>query len=69
MYESCNKHKRDNSLLIWEHEEVNETLLNKYPFNEPLKAAVWLYFILLIFEGALRKWVFPALSTPISGYS
>lgn len=39
--------------------------MKKYPFNEPLKAGVWLYFILLIFEGALRKWVFPALSTPL----
>lgn len=39
--------------------------MKKYPFNEPLKAGVWLYFILLIFEGALRKWVFPSLSTPI----
>ena len=39
--------------------------MKRYPFNEPLKAAIWLYFILLIFEGALRKWVFPALSTPI----
>jgi hypothetical protein len=39
--------------------------LKKYPFNEPLKAGVWLYFILLIFEGALRKWFLPALSTPL----
>lgn len=39
--------------------------MKRYPFNEPLKASVWLYFFLLIFEGALRKWVFPALSTPI----
>jgi hypothetical protein len=39
--------------------------LKRYPFNEPLKAAVWLYFLLLIFEGGLRKWVFPALSTPL----
>jgi hypothetical protein len=39
--------------------------LKIYPFNEPLKAAIWLYFILLIFEGALRKWLFPGLSNPI----
>lgn len=39
--------------------------MKRYPFNEPLKAGIWLYFILLIFEGALRKWVFPALSTPL----
>ncbi|MCX2481169.1 hypothetical protein OQY15_18840 [Pedobacter sp. MC2016-15] len=30
-----------------------------------LKKAVWAYFLLLIFEGALRKWVLPGLSTPI----
>jgi hypothetical protein len=40
-------------------------MLRRYPFNEPLKAAIWLYFVLLIFEGALRKWVLPSLSNPI----
>lgn len=25
----------------------------------------WAYFLLLIFEGALRKWIVPALSTPL----
>ncbi len=39
--------------------------MKRYPFNEPLKAGIWLYFILLIFEGALRKWFLPALSTPL----
>lgn len=29
---------------------------------EQMKKAIWLYFILLIFEGALRKWVLPGLS-------
>lgn len=29
---------------------------------KPLKYAIWLYFILLVFEGALRKWVLPGLS-------
>jgi len=27
-----------------------------------MKQAIWLYFILLIFEGALRKWILPGLS-------
>jgi hypothetical protein len=27
-----------------------------------LRQLIWLYFWLLIFEGALRKWVFPGLS-------
>lgn len=30
-----------------------------------LKKAIWAYFLLLIFEGALRKWVLPGLATPI----
>ena len=29
------------------------------------KLAVWLYLFLLIFEGALRKWIFPSLATPL----
>lgn len=30
-----------------------------------LRGGVWLYFFLLIFEGALRKWFLPFLSTPL----
>jgi hypothetical protein len=30
-----------------------------------LKIGVWVYFLLLIFEGALRKWVLPGLATPL----
>lgn len=30
-----------------------------------LRRLVWLYFGLLIFEGALRKWILPELSTPL----
>ncbi len=30
-----------------------------------LKAGIWAYFLLLIFEGALRKWVLPSLATPL----
>jgi hypothetical protein len=30
-----------------------------------LKRWIWIYFWLLIFEGALRKWVFPQLSGPL----
>lgn len=32
---------------------------------DTLKRGVWLYFYLLIFEGALRKWVLPGLSEPL----
>lgn len=30
-----------------------------------LKYGVWAYFLLIIFEGALRKWFFPSLATPL----
>ena len=30
-----------------------------------IKTAIWLYFLLWIFEGALRKWILPSLATPL----
>ncbi|MDD5070447.1 MAG: hypothetical protein PHV17_06930 [Candidatus Omnitrophica bacterium] len=33
--------------------------------NLILKRLIWGYFFLLIFEGALRKWFFPALTAPL----
>ncbi|WP_396166223.1 hypothetical protein [Flavobacterium sp.] len=30
-----------------------------------LKKGIWLYFFLLIFEGALRRWVIPSLASPL----
>ncbi len=30
-----------------------------------LKIGIWLYFLLLIFEGAIRKWILPGLSSPL----
>ncbi|QDK83655.1 hypothetical protein EXU85_08620 [Spirosoma sp. KCTC 42546] len=30
-----------------------------------IKKGVWVYFLLLIFEGALRKWFLPGLATPL----
>ena len=38
---------------------LDENVLRK------LKRGVWIYFFLLIFEGALRKWVLPSLSEPL----
>ncbi|TYP91079.1 hypothetical protein BC792_12246 [Sphingobacterium allocomposti] len=29
------------------------------------KKSIWIYFILLLFEGALRKWLIPVLATPL----
>ena len=34
-------------------------------YIKKLKIWVWIYFFLLIFEGALRKWVLPGLSQPL----
>jgi hypothetical protein len=33
--------------------------------DRSLKLIIWAYFFLLIFEGALRKWVLPGLATPL----
>ncbi|MGN6616305.1 MAG: hypothetical protein ACTHJ5_03945 [Ilyomonas sp.] len=33
--------------------------------DKALKQGIWVYFLLLIFEGALRKWLLPFLSTPL----
>lgn len=38
---------------------------NNVKSNQDLKLWIWLYFFLWIFEGALRKWFIPALSTPL----
>jgi hypothetical protein len=35
------------------------------PLPRTLRSLVWLYFWLLLWEGALRKWFFPSLSTPL----
>jgi hypothetical protein len=40
------------------------TTRNKSAFAV-VKKSIWVYFFLLIFEGALRKWVLPSLSTPL----
>ena len=36
----------------------------KDPFKN-IKTGIWAYLIVLIFEGALRKWILPGLSTPL----
>jgi hypothetical protein len=42
--------------------QIPARLHSKMPL---LKKLFWLYFLLLIFEGALRKWVLPGLSAPL----
>lgn len=41
------------------------TALNSQKLMLRLKQGVWLYFLLLLFEGALRKWLLPFLATPL----
>jgi len=43
---------------------VVETIYRKTNVSH-LKKGIWLYFYLLIFEGALRKWVLPGLAQPL----
>jgi len=33
--------------------------------NDLVKKLIWTYIILLIFEGAIRKWILPGLATPL----
>ncbi len=40
-------------------------VLSKADVHALLKKGIWLYFFLVIFEGALRKWVLPGLATPL----
>ena len=35
------------------------------PNYNSIKIAIWLYFFLWVFEGALRKWILPSLATPL----
>jgi hypothetical protein len=41
----------------------NNNFYNKSITN--LKNGIWLYFILLVFEGSLRKWILPQFSAPL----
>lgn len=38
---------------------------NVADINSQIKKGIWLYFFLLIFEGALRKWFIPSLAGPL----
>ncbi len=56
----------DNSSYIAQQEPIISPV--KLTWSDPvwvLKRAIWVYFYLLIFEGALRKWFLPGLATPL----
>jgi hypothetical protein len=59
----------ENSSRITSDEELSLseiwTKTKKGDPNKLLKQGIWAYFLLLIFEGALRKWILPGLSTPL----
>lgn len=42
-----------------------ENISNQEYIISLVKKGIWLYFLLIIFEGALRKWFLPFLSTPL----
>ena len=57
----------DNSPLIANNlyqKQLSNSVAIEY-LDSGLKKGVWVYFIILIFEGALRKWVLPGLATPL----
>ena len=41
------------------------TAFNSQKLMLRLKQGVWAYFLLLLFEGALRRWIVPGLATPL----
>lgn len=55
----------DNSLSHFGRTDKDNALFREQYGINLLKKGIWVYFLLLIFEGALRKWVFPALATPL----
>lgn len=52
--------------LIEANEQSRPQVVDQSPVGLiATKRLVWLYFWLLIFEGALRKWILPGLSNPL----
>ncbi len=45
--------------------EKSSAKVIKHDPNLIIKQGIWVYFILLIIEGGLRKWFLPALATPL----
>lgn len=50
--------------------EINDFFFQKEEYISQralyrLKLGIWIYFFLLIFEGALRKWILPGLAEPL----
>jgi hypothetical protein len=43
----------------------NSPNITDSPGAKAIKTGIWIYFFLVIFEGALRKWVLPGLASPL----
>lgn len=58
-----------NTSFSFEHKTPHITLQSKNDSfassHKLLKQGIWLYFFLILFEGAIRKWVLPGLATPL----
>ncbi|MEJ7769742.1 MAG: hypothetical protein WKF89_18125, partial [Chitinophagaceae bacterium] len=58
----------DLSTHVKHSEEKNiatNAIVSRTKNKKVLRYGIWLYILLLIFEGALRKWILPGLSTPL----
>ncbi len=56
---------RETNASLKEFRKRRTLLANREDAHKLLKKGIWLYFLLLVFEGALRKWVLPGLATPL----
>jgi hypothetical protein len=54
----------DSLKITGQSSSLHEGLLSEDQYSL-LKKGIWLYFLLIIFEGALRKWFLPMLATPL----
>jgi len=45
--------------------DINYSFFHQKKAVHQIKAGIWIYLILLVFEGALRKWFLPSLSVPL----
>ena len=55
----------NNQVALLPQNIKNFKVLKKIDPNADIKKAIWLYFLLIIFEGAIRKWVLPGFATPL----
>lgn len=60
------KNHRDNKALAeLARRETEKRIARLQTQRQFLVKGIWLYFLLLIFEGALRKWILPSLANPL----